>query len=291
MTCIWPAATGCCSDDWEQYPPGLRASALIAATDILWALSGRVFTGVPLSDAFTEEEMAQLEDAGYTPDCSTLLRPCQSHCTAGCDVCAANGIAATTWTPFLAGGQWYNLTCGTCGDGCQCGTPLDELELPGPVAKVNTVWIDGAEFTNWALYNSNLLMRTDGEPWPGCQRLDLDLTEPDTWAVDYVRGVPVPEGGKRAAGILACEFAKACTGDKRCRIPANVSQVTRDGVAYTFDPTTFYDNGKTGIPEVDLWLSAVNPHHSVRPSGVYTPELVARRRGYQRRQPGEVRPT
>jgi hypothetical protein len=287
MTCIWPADTGCCSDDWDDYPAELRATALVSASEILWRLTGRVFAGVPLSTAFTADEISELENSGYTPDCSTILRPCKDHCTSTCGTCEGNSYS--TWTPYLLGGQWYNVTCGTCGDGCQCGTPLDEVELPGPVAQVNTVWIDGEVFNDWALYNANLLMRTDGEPWPGCQDLAADLTEIDTWAVDYTRGAPVPADGRRAAGVLACELAKLCTGDKRCRIPSNVVSVTRDGVSYDLDPTSFYTNGLTGIPQVDLFISSVNPGHNRRPSGVYTPQTI-RRDGYVRRQPGEVTP-
>jgi hypothetical protein len=29
------------------------------------------------------------------------------------------------------------------------------------------------------------------------------------------------------------------------------------------DPTNLYQDGKTGIPEIDLWLSAVNPYHLI----------------------------
>lgn len=293
MTCVWPADLSCC--DWDSYDVQVRASALVAATEILWALSGRVFAGEPMADAFTADEMTELKIAGYTPDCSTILRPCKQHCGTACDMCGWPGPIAgpswyTPWMPYLRDGTWFNASCGSCGDLCQCGAPLDELELPGPVAKVNAVYIDGAVFTEWALYNSDTLVRTDGEDWPGCQHLDRELTDEGTWAVDYVRGVPVPEGGKRAAGLLACELAKLCTGDKTCRIPANVTSVTRDGVSFTFDPNEFYAQGKTGIPAIDLWLSAVNPGHMREPSGVYTPQTL-RRRGWQRRQPGEVRPS
>ncbi|MGW0681816.1 hypothetical protein ACWD2L_00440 [Streptomyces sp. NPDC002754] len=293
MTCIWPADMSCC-EEWSSYPVEVRASALITASDILWALSGRVFTGEPLSSAFTPEEIAELEALGYTDGCSTILRPCKQHCGSPCDTCGwpgdlygANWYAP--WAPYMDNGRWFNATCGTCGDRCQCGTGLDVLALPGPVAKVNAVYVDGTVFTDWALYNADMLVRTDGEQWPGCQSLDKDLTEEGTWGVDYTRGVPVPEGGKRAVAQLACDFARLCAGDKRCRIPANVVAVTRDGVSYDLDPTSFYAEGKTSIPAVDIWLASVNPKHIPRPFGVYTPQTV-RRDGYVRRQPGEVTP-
>jgi hypothetical protein len=296
VTCVWPADTACCPE-WEEYPVEVRASALITATDLLWTLSGRQFTGIPLGEAFPDEAaQGALVAAGYTlENCYTILRPCKEHCgTACCDTCGWPGSAAgagwySPWMPYIQGGQWFNATCDTCQDSCQCGAPLDELNLPGPVADVKTVWVDGAVFTDWVLYAPNRLMRTDGEPWPECQHLDRDLTEEGTWAVQYAQGVPVPEGGKRAAGQLACDFARLCAGDKRCRIPANVVSVTREGVSYDLDPTSFYTAGLTGIPAVDLWLSSVNPGHNRRASGVYTPQTVGRR-DWVRRQPGEVTP-
>lgn len=293
MTCVLPADMSCCGE-WAEYPVELRASALTAASETLWRLTGRVFAMVPLSTAFTPEEVTELESLGYTDDCSAILRPCKQHCGSACDTCGWPGDPYgagwyTPWVPYLDAGVWFNASCGTCGDTCQCGAGLDVLELPGPVAQVNTVWIDGAVFEAWALYNANMLVRTDGEQWPACQNLDRDLTEDGTWGVDYTRGIPWPVGGRRAVGALACEFARLCSGDKRCRIPANVVSVTRDGVSYDLDPTTYYENGLTSLPEVDLFVSSVNPKHIARPFGVYTPQTI-RRDGYVRRQPGEVTP-
>lgn len=291
MTCILPADTSCCPE-WSDYPVELRASALVAASELLWRLTGRAFAMVPLSTAFTAEEMTELEAAGYTDGCSTILRPCRQHCQSACDLCGygTDWADGPSFMPYLAAGQWYNLAC--CGDGCQCGNPLDEIELPGPVAQVNHVWVDGEEITDWALYNANILVRTNPDDgWPGCQRLDQDLTEVDTWAVDYTRGLPWPAGGRRVVGVLACEFARLCAGDKRCRIPANVTQVTRDGVSYNIDASAFIEQGLTGFaPEVDLFISSINPDRLRRPSGVYTPQTL-RRDGYIRRQPPEVMPS
>lgn len=292
MTCIWPADTTCCPE-WDTYDVQLRAVALVSASDVLWRLTGRIFSGVPMEDAFTPEEMDTLIDAGYTPDCSTIIRPCRKHDP--CDTCGmvTNGAGWAYGTgafiPYLDGGQWFNAVCGRCGDTCQCGADVDQIELPGPVAQINTVWVDGEVFNDWALYNSNILIRTDGEQWPACQDLAADLTAEGTWGVDYQRGIPVPADGRRAAGILACEFARLCAGDKRCRIPAQVTQVTREGVSYTIDPNEFFTVGLTGIPQVDLFISSVNPGHNRRPSGVYTPDTVTRK-PWMRRQPGEVTP-
>ena len=85
--------------------------------------------------------------------------------------------------------------------------------------------------------------------------------EAGTWSVTYLRGLPIPAGASRLAGMLATEFYNACTGGK-CRLPRSVSEVSRQGVTHKIvNPNEIYAVGKTGIPEIDLWLSAVNPSH------------------------------
>jgi hypothetical protein len=105
----------------------------------------------------------------------------------------------------------------------------------------------------------DLLYRV-GTDWPK-QDLTRPLDEPGTWSVTYLRGNPPPPGSAKLVGQLAAEFLAACNGGK-CRLPRRVRSVTRQGVTYDMvDPTDIYATGKTGIPEVDLWLSSVNPHH------------------------------
>ena len=60
--------------------------------------------------------------------------------------------------------------------------------------------------------------------------MTLADTEPDTFSVTYLNGYPVDGLGAYAAGVLAMEFAKACTGGK-CRLPAGVTSVARQGVS------------------------------------------------------------
>jgi hypothetical protein len=48
-----------------------------------------------------------------------------------------------------------------------------------------------------------------------------------------------------------------------------VTSVSRQGISYQMiDPTDILATGKTGLPEVDLWLSAVNPSHMQEPPRV-----------------------
>lgn len=58
-----------------------------------------------------------------------------------------------------------------------------------------------------------------------------------------------------------------------CLIPERVTSVNREGLSYSFiDPMTFLDQGRTGIPTVDTFLSTVNRSKAMAPSAVYIPE-------------------
>lgn len=81
-------------------------------------------------------------------------------------------------------------------------------------------------------------------------------------------GTPVPGGVGVLVGTLAKEFLDACSGGK-CRLPRRVQQVSRQGVSYQMvDPTDIYRSGLTGIPEIDIWLSSVNPNRLMAPPRV-----------------------
>lgn len=122
--------------------------------------------------------------------------------------------------------------------------------------------------------------------WPTCQEMGLPATEPGTFEVTYLRGKPVPEYGLWAAGLLACELIKACAppGDNcACRLPDNVQSVVREGVSIDLDVfrlggTGDPEFGRTGIPEVDLWLSTVNPNRATSRARAYSPDRRPPRR-------------
>ncbi|QGH75271.1 head-tail adaptor [Mycobacterium phage Quesadilla] len=163
-----------------------------------------------------------------------------------------------SWEPQLGG--WLNLPCG-CAGACREAGP-NVVHLPGPVAEVTEVKIAGAVLPPnvWTL-EGNLLYRREG-PWPS-QDLNRPLGDVGTWGVTYRRGIPVPGGADILTGILAKEFLAAISaGDSKCRLPRTVTAVSRQGVSYrAYDPAVIYANGKTGLPEVDLWLASVNPNH------------------------------
>lgn len=147
----------------------------------------------------------------------------------------------------------------------------DILILPrATVTGITQILIDGVAFTDFLLYNPNWLVRTDNELWPRAQRLDLATTEIDTWSITYTYGENPPAGGQHAARILTTEIVKACVSDKTCRIPTGAVSLTRRGVTYDLSPF----EGRTGIAEVDLWLSAVNPKKRVRRARVISPDAI-----------------
>jgi hypothetical protein len=209
----------------------------------------------------------------------------------------------------LGGGNWINLSCGSCKGDCSC-IELCEILLPGPVACIVEVkWhgqiVDPATYT---VFPPNRLVRRgtsgggcDGcgqcptgcsscEPcWPKCQRLDLCDTEPCTFSVLYERGQPVPPGGVLAASRLACRIAQSCGADGgACEVPFNATQVTREGITYQLQAPSFQDGEPfmTGIPEVDEWVALVNPHGLKQPSAVFSPDFPASPTSWRVGRPG-----
>jgi len=87
--------------------------------------------------------------------------------------------------------------------------------------------------------------------------------------VTFRYGRSPPPEGVRAAAVLGCELAIACqpeTAGLRCRLPRNTVQVVRQGVTIQLlDPSKLFappargQPVKTGLMEVDAFLSAYNP--------------------------------
>ena len=73
-----------------------------------------------------------------------------------------------------------------------------------------------------------------------------------------------------AARVLTSELVKACTSDTTCRIPTGAVSLTRRGVSYDLTQA----DGKTGLTEVDLWLSSVNPKGRARKARIVSPDDV-----------------
>lgn len=222
---------------------------------------------LPASGVATFEEMAATYLWDWTGrkygQCEVTLRPCRQECWEGRSTFWGGSggplRGGLPFTPALIRGQWYNLGCGTCGDACGCGS-TQALRLPGPIASVGEVQIDGTVLdpAAYRVDNGRFLVRQDGALWPTCQDMNLMLGQPDTWGVTYTKGYAVPKGGQVAAGLLANELAKAACNDKTCGLPRRVQSITRQGVTVAvLDAFDDIDEGHTGIWLIDSWVASV----------------------------------
>lgn len=245
-----PCATwtplNCC--DLTGISPAITGAAADAATEILWALSGRQF-GV----------------------CPTMFRPCRRDCL---DLVWDDWAGA--WpNPALIQGRWLNLGCGSCAGDCQC-TPLFEFTLPPPVSGISSIVIDGAVLPtgSYQLVDGNRVVRTDGGQWPLCNNLAKPDGAVGTWTVTAQLGTPVPQAGLLAAGELTCELAKAACGDTSCQLPSWwMSQITREGLTINFgDFGIALSEGRVGLPISDMFVNSVNPGRIPARAAVFSPD-------------------
>jgi hypothetical protein len=92
--------------------------------------------------------------------------------------------------------------------------------------------------------------------------------------VEYVYGLTPPEDGVEAARALADELVMLFGGGEGddCRLK-NVTSFSRNGVNYEIeDARTILTDGRTGIPEVDLFVASVNPKRAQMRSRVLSPD-------------------
>lgn len=173
--------------------------------------------------------------------------------------------------PTLYDGRWYNL--------CRSVDPVDGegpgvVTLPGPVAEVKQVIVDGVELPpeRWRR-EGNALYRLDGADWPQ-QDMTKSIREPGTWAVLYSVGEPPPAGADLAVATLTTELWNALTPGSKCRLPRGWSTVTKGGVTITRpDPAQVVSARLTGLPEVDQWVKQTNPNGLMRATKVLSPDL------------------
>lgn len=277
--CPWPVSYADCSgwcNAYENWPETERWEAQQRfeemAADLLDAWTGNIF-GL----------------------CEVTLRPCRDDCASGGYrpsstfwgrgpgrydpgfPAAGTGPATGGWLPVLLDGRWMNISCG-CTGACRCGPDgAAVLLLPGPVADITEVRIDGQSLpeTAYTLRDHRRLIRLDGGIWPACQDPTTDEWAQGSFLVSYLRGVPVPIGGQVAAGRLACELALAACGSAECVLPRRTSTVTRQGVTLGF-MDTFEDltAGHTGIWSIDAWTTSVN--RPIPRAGVRSPDVRRR---------------
>lgn len=252
----WPVRWVC---DVSAESPSATGYAVSMATRVLWSLTGRQFG-----------------------TCTTTLRPCRTDCTEGWPGGGWDmwSMPTTYGYGYLDGMYWYPLGCGGCNTGaCGCDT-VSETRLPDGVSSIVQVKVDGSPLATGAyrVDNNRLLVRTDGQAWPRCNNLSKNDTQTGTWSVTAVYGQEVPDGGKVAAGELACEILKAMRGEE-CRLPAGVTQLVRQGV--TISVPDFGDilmHGRTGLYLCDMFIMSENPKHLRQRGRVYSVDRPTQRR-------------
>lgn len=168
---------------------------------------------------------------------------------------------------------------------CGCGY-VSTVRLPStPVVRIVSVAIDGATLdpTGYRLDNYRNLVRLDAgdgvTTWPCWQDHRLAATEANTFAVTYDYGLEPPEDGVFAAAALSCQLALSFSPETagQCRLPKRITSMVRQGVSIAvLDPLDLFEQGRTGIPEVDLFLASEKVGRAQRPA-------TARRLGSGRR--------
>lgn len=221
-----------------------------AATELLWAKTGMQF------------------DA-----CQLTVRPCRRDCFGQSWPFDQSWWEINTWPrPVFFNGNWYNITCGNCGDNCSCSR-VEEVLLPGPISSIDEVKVDGVVLTSGVDYRLDdwrKLIRLGGEIWPICNDLNLADTEEGTWSVTATWGTPVPTLGRLAVGELALQFIYACLGMDCCILPQTVQQLTRQGVSIEFlDPQMVFESNRVGLQMSDMFISTYNPDNLRAQSTVY----------------------
>ena len=241
-TCLPWEATMLCCPDWDGLDEGLQMRASSLAWSAMRGLTG-----------------------GMVGGCPVLERPCLDEDP--CEVCMGG-----TWRPYIdSNGEWKNcmarrnMTCSCC--------TMSEIELSGRVAMLEYVTIDGyfLDLRTFRIDNGYKMVRQDGLGFPRCQNMGAPAGAIGTMVVSYFPGFIPTEAGLWAAGVLACEFAKACSGGK-CRLPGGVVALARQGLSMEI-VSSMFEGGTTGIREVDNYIGSVNPHKLKTASAVWSPDL------------------
>lgn len=222
--------------------------AVKAASNLLWALSGRKYSGVT---TVTERYV-----------CASRTR--------------AWGPSRKTTTADIVGGSVVNIPVNNfdfyddmTSDGLSASS---RLRLRGrPVIRVEAIRDRLGKVITPTAYT--LVDHSTIQPVLGTTQFipcDAEIT--------YTYGAEPPPLGRLAAKTLAIEFAKLWKGED-CALPQRVTNISRQGISYTvLDPQDFVDELRTGMYTVDLFLKSVNPDKARARSRVFTPDLPRARR-------------
>lgn len=241
---LWIQADELGDYSYTQY----TEEAIKVASYLLWAMSGRKFTG---ETTVTERYTCVLRNNRMGPSIKTN-------------------------SPVLFGGDVYNIPSGDYDEYSELTSdglsPESRIRLRGrPVTRVHAIRNrTGAilDPSSYYLVDHSTIHIKPGTAWTPCN------TE-----ITYSYGTPVPVAGKMAARKLAIEFCRLWNGDEMCELPQRVTSVSRQGVSYTIlDNQEFIDELRTGLYEIDLFLKVANPDNARRKSKVFSPDQPRARR-------------
>lgn len=240
-----------CLLDGQPVDPVIIENAKLAASQLLWSITGRQFSC-----------------------CTLTVRPCRKKCVEACCIPGITNSGYPWYPVHQADGTWTNISC-SCQDECSC-VSLCEVLLPDPICSINEVKIDGVvvDPTTYRVDDFRKLVRLGTDCWPTCQDLTKPDTEVGTWSVNLTYGREIPALVRMAAEEMACELIKGCAGGP-CRLPQRVSSVTRQGISVSFlDDMQFLSQGLTGLYLVDLAARTYNPKRLARRPNVSSPDSV-----------------
>jgi hypothetical protein len=228
--------------------------AVKTASYMLWAMSGRKFTG---TTTVTEKYVCPIR--GYRSAADRRFN----------------------FLPSLVNGEVINFANGTDLDSVDGffyneNSTRTRIRLRGRrVIKVHAMRTQSGAVVPPSQYylvdHSSIQTNTNGT-WSTC---NVEVT--------YTYGTPVPFAGKMAAKLLAIELVKMYEGDPECALPQRVTSVNRQGVSYTIlDSQDFIEEGRTGIYAIDLFLKSANPDRAKARAKVFSPDLARGRRNNSR---------
>lgn len=249
----------CKATDFD--PPEVFGLVVDAATDMLFVASGRQYPGV----------------------CVDTVRPPSANLPgSGSWFGGSRASDGSLWLGHDGIGTLPESTFGGWGGGSDAvmsqGFEFSSVRLPGfPIQDVSDITIDGVALAagSWLIVDDRWIVRRDGKAWPLWQRLDRPAGEANTWSVTYSYGPPTPPAGLLALQVLVCELGLGWKGDKSCRLPKRLTQITREGLsAVVLDPFKFLDKGQFGVYEIDTFINMANPHHLSRDGKVINVDLI-----------------
>jgi hypothetical protein len=225
-----------------------------AATELLYALSGRQFPGVLTAYARPTARPEQVTDVVW----SHTLR-------------------------YLGYGGSYNSSwlwgiCVGCGN-TGCGGPYMIGLGRSPLISIEEIQINGdiLDPSEYRIDDAKWLVRVGSAGWPTCQNLAAPLGDDATFGVSFTFGQNPPQLGMNACTLLASELYRGATPSlaATCSLPRRVTSVTRQGVSISIlDSMQYVKDGYTGVPSIDMFITAYNPGNSVRRPMVFSPDLV-----------------